>query len=38
MSAFFTPEKATWSQIQGTREAHQATEDQIGGLQALYTP
>ena len=37
--AFFIPEKTTWGQIKGTREAHQEiTWDQIKGVQALRTP
>ena len=39
MLAFFIPEKTTWGQIKGTREAHQEiTWDQIKGVQALHTP
>ena len=37
--AFFMPEKTTWGQIKGTREAHQEiTWGQIKGVQALHTP
>ena len=36
--AFFIPEKTSWGQIKGTREAHQAiTWDQIKGVEALHT-
>ena len=38
MLAFFTPEKTTWGQINGTREAQQETSwEQIKGVQALHT-
>ena len=36
MSAIFIPEKTTWGQIKETTETHQATWDQIKGVQALY--